>query len=306
MRSPTGVPIVVRCADGYELHGASFAPSTRETREATIIVAPAMLVRQEFYARFAEYAADRGFQVLTYDNRGAGRSLAAQPSGWTPRLREWGELDLPAVIDHAERSAPSHRLFIVGHSMGGQIVALSKHVHRVDAIVTVGATAAWWGHWPLPFNLGILAWYSALPVITRVLPVIPAEALRVGPNVSSTVVRDWARWGRHPAYINGPFGLQPEARNYRGRVLALSFSDDVALGCRRAVEALHEDYVQADFEHRHLDPSDVGARRVGHFGYFRGPAAPRLWDDTIEWLGCARMGARVGPVVHGSWPPCGD
>jgi len=106
----------------------------------------------------------------------------------------------------------------------------------------------------------------------------------MGPDVSSTVVRDWARWGRHEAYLHGPFGLETRANRYRGRVLAFSFADDVGLGYRRAVEVLHRDYVEADVEHRHVHPEDVGVRRLGHFGFFRGRAAAELWDQTVAWL----------------------
>jgi len=275
--------VVIPCADGYALHGSSFPPEA-PPRGATVIVCSAMLVRHGFYAAFAAHLARRGFRVLTYDNRGVGTSLAAQPRGMQPRLRGWGEQDLPAAIVWAERSEPSHRLFIVGHSMGGQLVALSDALRRVEAVVTVAATAAWFGHWPLPHAAVILAWYLVAPLLGRLLPTLPAGRVRMGPDVAATIVRDWTRWGRHEAYLHGPFGLESTADRYRGRVLAFSFTDDVALGCRRAVDVLHHDYVAADLERRHVSPAEIGARRLGHFGFFRGSAAAALWDQTIDWL----------------------
>ena len=258
-----------------------------------MIVCSAMLVRQRFYGKFAAHLAERGFRVFTADNRGVGRSLAAQRPDIVPRLRHWGERDLPAMIAYAKRSAPSHRLFVVGHSMGGQVVALHEAVHRLDGILTVAATAAWWGHWPAPYRLPILGWYLAAPILGRLLPTVPASRLRMGPDTASSLVRDWSRWGRQPAYfLHPPFELRSEAPQYRGRVLAFSFDDDTALGCRKAVEVLHRGFERADFAHRHLHPRDVGARRLGHFGFFRESIGARLWGDVADWL---RLGAPAAP-----------
>jgi len=278
-------PIVFPCADGYELHGSAFVPTAAAARGATVVVCSAMLVRHGFYAAFASHLAKRGFVVVTYDNRGVGCSLAAQRPDFVPRLRHWGELDLPAAVEWAARAGPEHRLYVVGHSMGGQVVALGDALAHVEALVTVAATAAWFGHWPQPHRTTIRAWYLTAPLLGRLLPTLPASRVGLGPDVASTLVRDWVRWGRHEAYLHGPFGLEPKAHDYRGRVLAFSFADDVALGCRRAVEVLHQDYTAADVELRHVSPADVGVRRLGHFGYFRGRGAAPLWDQTIAWLG---------------------
>ncbi len=282
MSDVTQTPVVFRCADGYELHGREFSPAS--DGGATVIVASAMVVRHQFYAGFASWLAEQGVRALTFDNRGIGESLAAQPRSVDPRLRHWGELDVPAVVAWARRTAPSHRLFFVGHSMGGQIVSLSEAIHQLEALVTVAATAAYWGHWPAPHNAGILAWYLAAPLIGRLSPVIPASVVGLGPDASSTVVRDWVRWGRHPRYLHGPFGLHPRADRYLGRVLAISMTDDTAFGCRRAVEALHRDYVRAaSFEHRRVDPREVGSEGIGHFGFFRRQGRA-LWPETLAWM----------------------
>ena len=246
---------------------------------------PAIFVRQRFYADFAAFLARRGLRALTFTNRGMGVSLAAEPPGWTHRLRDWGEQDLPAMIAHARASYPHDRIYAVGHSMGGQLIALSDAVHSVEGIVTVASTAAWWGHWPFPENVAILAWYCAVPLIGRIVPRFPASWIGLGPDVSASLVRDWARLGRHRRYLFAPSaGLRPSMASYRGRVLAYSFADDERLGCRRAVEALHRHYIRAELTHRHIDPKELGQRRVGHFGFFRRGVGRQLWDRTIAWI----------------------
>ena len=231
----------------------------------------------------ARYLADRGVRVITFANRGSGRSLTEQPSG-PARLADWGLLDLPAVIAHARSGRPADRLFVIGHSMGGQLVGLSDAVHELDGVVTVGATEAWWGHWPRRSKFGVLGAFVAIPLLGRAMRTMPADRLALGPNVASTIARDWARWGRRRGYLWGSFGLEPKLAQYRGRVLAYSFTDDELLGCSRAVEALHRRYERAELTLRHLAPRDLGVRHVGHFGFFRRTAGPALWEQTLEWM----------------------
>ncbi|MBT3223041.1 MAG: alpha/beta fold hydrolase [Proteobacteria bacterium] len=272
----------IRCADGYVLRGTEFVPDVQP--QATIVICPAIFVREGFYFHFAKYVAQHGYRAITFANRGMGVSLAAETNLWKHQLRHWGELDLPAVIEFARSTAPEKPLYLVGHSMGGQLAALSPASLDVDAIVTVAATHAWWGHWPRPYRWGILAWYSFIPLVGRVLPKFPASRLGLGPNVSSSVVRDWARWGRNRNYFMGPFGIQPQMANYRGRVLAWSFTDDERLGLHAAVEALHRHYFRASVTHLHVDPAEFGLSHLGHFGYFRPHLGPALWEQTIAWL----------------------
>jgi predicted alpha/beta hydrolase len=276
-------PVVIRCADGYGLHGTFREGARRRRRNAAVIVCPAIFVRQRFYQAFAAYFASQGFDTLTLANRGMGESLAGETRRWRHRLRDWAEVDLPAAITHVKDKRPDQRLYVVGHSMGGQLVALTDSVHRLDGIVTVAATAAWWGHWPFPANLGILAWYRLATLLSGGLRVFPAERFGLGPNVSADLVRDWVTWGQHRSYLGGPFGLNLQMAAYRGRLLVYSFADD-ELGCRQAVAALHRDYRQAKVTCHHVHPRETGTARIGHFGYFRSKAGPQLWQQTMAWM----------------------
>ncbi len=276
-----GRPWSTCCVDNVVLNGSVFEPST-EPLGVTVVVGSAMLVSHAFYRRFARHLAARGFRVLTCDNRGAGESLR-RLQRTRPQLRHWGERDIPAIVRQARIERPEDRLVFAGHSMGGQIVGLSEAVHEFDALVTVAATAAWWGHWPWPHSATILAWYLAAPAVGRVLPVLPAARLRVGPDVDFRVVRDWVRWGRHPEYLRGPFGHRSHDGEYTGRVLALCFSDDVAFGCRAAVEALHKGFSAAELEIREVEPATVGVKEIGHFGFFRRDCES-LWDEVADWF----------------------
>ncbi|MCP4807746.1 MAG: alpha/beta fold hydrolase [Proteobacteria bacterium] len=274
--------LAIRCADGAVLAATRRSPAGPE-RGATVVIAPAILVRERFYARFAEHLAGQGFTAITFANRGQGASRQAMPTGRRPRLRDWGELDLPAVIAHARGMRPHDRLFVVGHSMGGQLAAFSPAVHELEGIVTVASTEAWWGHWPRPDRYGILAFYLAVPFVGRALRTLPASRVGLGPDLDTDVLRTWARWGRDPGYFLGRFGIPTEMARYSGRILAWSFTDD-RLASRRSVDALHAHFDCARINRRHVQPAEVGRQGIGHFGFFQRAVGEPLWDETVAFL----------------------
>ncbi len=275
-------PFVVRCSDGYLLQAVLYPPR-RERRGLTVLVCPAMLVRRRYYRGFCAWLAEQGVRVLCFSFRGAGHSLAAETDEWDHRIAHWGERDIPAMIRYARESWPGDRLFLVGHSMGGQLAALSAAVHELRGIVTVAATAAWWGHWPFPENLGILGWYALVPFLGRALDPLPAERFGVGPDTRSTLVRGWVRWGRDRRYFQGDREVRSHLDLYRGRVLAYWFTDD-PFGREAAVRALHDDYVTAELSYRPVAPEDLDVQSVGHFGFFSRRVGPMLWEEAMEWM----------------------
>jgi predicted alpha/beta hydrolase len=66
-------------------------------------------------------------------------------------------------------------------------------------------------------------------------------------------------------------------------MLALSFSDDEFMS-RRNIESLHGFYAGARKAMKHITPADIGARRIGHFGFFRTQFEATLWTRLSQWL----------------------
>ena len=83
-------------ADGFALSATSYEP---EEYKATIVIAGATGVPQQFYQRFSRFAADNGYRTVTFDYRGIGRSKVARLKGFKASFLDWARLDLAAVID---------------------------------------------------------------------------------------------------------------------------------------------------------------------------------------------------------------
>jgi predicted alpha/beta hydrolase len=61
---------------------------------------------------------------------------------------------------------------------------------------------------------------------------------------------------------------------------SLSFTDDEMMSARNT-ESLHSFYTGTPKSMRRIAPSEVGADRIGHFGFFREAFAPTLWADYL-------------------------
>jgi predicted alpha/beta hydrolase len=73
---------------------------------------------------------------------------------------------------------------------------------------------------------------------------------------------------------------------YRGALRALCLSDD-PWATRPAVELLCSGYGGTTPEILTIAPADVGATKIGHFGFFRPEHRDTLWRGAAEWIQAA-------------------
>ena len=269
------VEITLTARDGYKLGATLYGSGARP-----VLVMPATGVPQSYYARFAAYLAERGFTVLTFDYRGIGRSLFTDVRKVMARMQDWAALDGAAAFDHLA----GKKIAVVGHSFGGQALGLLPDPARISAALVVGSQSGYWKNWPL---LG-RAWmwpatHIGLPLVSRVHGYFPASRLGFGEDLPAGVARQWASWCRHPRYLVGALGVEELYARVRAPVRAYAISDD-AFAPLPAVEALRPLYPNAKWETRRVVPREVGARSLGHFGFFRERFRDSLWHEAAQWL----------------------
>lgn len=279
--------MTIPARDGYALAATSFAP--RAPASTWVIVNSATAVRRTYYARFARFLAERGFAVVTYDYRGIGGSRPARLRGFQARMRDWAQLDAAGVMDWVDARHPG-RMMAVGHSFGGQALGLLPEAERLSGALLVGAQSGYWRHWPGWRGPMVAAmWHALLPGLSALCGYYPASVLRMGEDMPAGVAQEWARWGRQPGYVIDADGgaLRPGYGRVAFPIRSYSFSDDT-FAPPRAVEALLGFYSAARVDRRALTPRDVGAKAVGHWGFFRERFRDPLWTEAADWLLNAR------------------
>ena len=134
-RDPLGTPPegriqIVRSADGTLLHAEVFGPDDG----ATVVLAHGWTEALQYWIYVIRALSERGFRVVAYDQRGHGKSEAANQDDYA--LERFGE-DLEAVLtDCVPRG---RRAIVAGHSLGAMsIVAWAGH-HDVEPHVAAAA-----------------------------------------------------------------------------------------------------------------------------------------------------------------------
>lgn len=279
--SPQLVHLVA--ADGYCLTAQSY-PASGPTR-AQLVVAGATGVPQGFCRRFARYASQQGYSVLTLDYRGIGLSAPPSLQGFRMDYLDWSRLDLAAAVEHASSSSPLP-LFLVGHSFGGHAFGVLPNHHKVSGLYTF-ATGAGWHGWMQPFErLRVLFMWRLLgPVLTAWKGYLPWKMLGMGEDLPLDVYRQWRHWCRFPQYFfQDPHmtRVADEFARVRTPIVAANALDDL-WAPPRSRDAFMQGYCNAPWQGVDIDPARFGMGSTGHMGYFR-PHAQPLWDQVLSWI----------------------
>ncbi|MFO0583889.1 MAG: alpha/beta fold hydrolase [Anaeromyxobacter sp.] len=275
--------------DGVPLEGDLFLPDGPPA--GAVLVAGAMGVARRYYRPFAAHLAGRGLAALTLDLRGMGGSRRGSLRGLEATLHGWGELDLAGGLDALAREAPGAPLLWVGHSAGGQLLGLLDP-SPVRAALLVGAQNGHWRHWR-GWRRAAMAgfWWVGLPAAVAAFGYLPMRLAGQGEDVPAGVAREWAAWGRRREYI----GVYAQARGglgfarWGGVLRSIAVADD-RYAPPPSVHALAAAYRAARVEVVDVTPASIGARRVGHFGFFRPAFEEALWRPASDWL-LAQAGA---------------
>jgi predicted alpha/beta hydrolase len=281
----------ILAADGYPIAATTCAPA--QAPRAVVVINSATGVRRRYYERFARYLASHGIAAVTYDYRGIGDSAPARLRGFVASMREWGELDQPAVLAHAAAWQPAVPLMVIGHSVGGQIFGLLRDTTPVKRVLMVAAQHNYWRLWETRERWVLWAlWTLLMPPVSHALGYFPSSRVGLGEDLPEGVALEWARWCRSPGALVQAIGGDAAERfaQYRGPILALSFDDDHLFAPRRAADALLRFYANARVEHRHLSAAALGVPKVQHFGFFRETASERAWPIALQWLASGEDG----------------
>jgi len=266
---------------GRSIVATFFRPEARI--RASVLIAPAMGVSQGFYAPVAAWLASEGFLVATFDYLGMGLSRPAKLRGLRVSITDWATFDCEAMIHAIQHESGGRPLYWVGHSLGGQIPGLVPSRERIFKLVTIACGSGYWRDNPLALRRRVWwLWYVAAPIATRIFGYFPGKRLRKVGDLPRGVMEQWRRWCLNPHYAVGVEGAAIEAQyaSLRTPITSFSFSDDEFMSLQNT-ESLHRCYAGAPRTMKRIAPMDVGAERIGHFGFFKTRFRESLWKAHL-------------------------
>jgi predicted alpha/beta hydrolase len=263
----------VLASDGRELPVNVFEPAQAPTGVALVV--PAMATPASYYQAFATWLSEQRLRAITFDYRDTDSPRAMRASQID--VDRWAA-DLDAILSSA--SADGLPVIWIGHSMGGQLLALTDHT-KLDRVVTVAAGNGYWRYnatrvrWATP-----VLWWVVAPLTMKLFGYYAGSKIGVLGDVPSGVMRQWTRWCRHPHYLEADH--PDRAQRFAAvtvPILSLSFTDDELLA-KESIDSIHRWFTGTVVHRRHLSPSDLGVRRMRHHGFFRSRHAD-LWDRLL-------------------------
>ncbi len=271
----------IRARDGYPL-----AATILGSGPDAVIVNSATAVPRHYYRAYAQALAEQGYTVVTYDYRGIGESRRGSLRGFEASVADWALLDMAAVVDFTVDRFTPRSLFLVSHSVGGQIAGLLDNAALIRGMVAVSSQSGYWRHQGRGQRLPVAVHvHLTLPGLARALGYVPWSKFSSAQDLPSGVALQWSRWCRDPRYVMSDISLPLDRyAAFEAPILAYSVDDD-PWGTERSVDVMMSAYPSV--ERRHLRPRDHGLERLGHFGFFRRESRV-LWDETFQWLAARR------------------
>jgi predicted alpha/beta hydrolase len=269
----------VAARDGHRARLTLYPAPGRPARDVVLWL-PALGVAARHYTALATALAGRGIAVGLHEWRGIGSSQvrAGRRCDWGYRelLRE----DLPASRALVQAALPGARLWIGGHSLGGQLAALQAALDPagVDGLLLVASGAPYWRcfrHARAVRAASVLA-----PVLARACGHFPGRRLGFGGREARGVIRDWARSARSGQYAVDGLGVDLEAAlaALRLPVRALRLADDW-LGPPASLEWLLGKLAGSARGVEVATGPDLGLPAADHFGWMKAPAAVAEWIE---------------------------
>lgn len=280
---PTSEVITLTAENGEPIKVRKWVPDADHDKQIAVLIAPAMATPSSFYTRFAEWLVGQGYHTYSFDYQGYGFSARGPLKTVRADLLDWAN-DTTTVASWVKNDAAGLPFVWLAHSLGGQLMPFARDEHGEllpDRAVLVGVGTGYWGHAEGRDRvMAPLLWYAIAPVTTRLLGYYPGEKLRVLGNLPGPVMRQWTKWCRNPEYL---WGVMPEHvetfASVTIPVTTLTFTDDETMSAAASAH-LESYYSGAQLRSLRYTPTELGADRIGHMGFFR-PKHHEIWRDVL-------------------------
>lgn len=280
----TSTDIILTCSDSVELPATQYLSDDHSAPKGVIVIAPALGVPRKIYRVFSEHCCDQGYTVVCFDYRGSFASANTELHNQF-QLQDWGSQDLNSALSHAKTLPGGDSIFLLGHSIGGQVAGLASNLSNVKAMVCVASSFPYWKRWPVPQRLYIGLLFNLLtPLIAKFSQTFPSKAMGLSANnLPSNLIAQWASWmGKDNYLLDSSFGFDDQGyQQFCQPLLSFGFDDDGMVPEASFDKLLHA-YSNAEITRRFVDTRSTGS--VGHMGFFKTKHKDSLWQETLNWL----------------------
>jgi predicted alpha/beta hydrolase len=248
-----------------------------------LIISSATGVKQSFYKKFAEFINGKGISVITFDYLGIGKSLKEPLKKLNNTTVDWSKTDLSSVIDYTQKYYPESKITLLGHSIGGQLIGLSKSSTATHKIILVAAQSGYWKFWKgfERYKLWIY-WKVLFPALIKIFGYLPSKKISGMENLPKNVAKQWIKWCLSPGYLFENIAEEDLFfKKIKVPLVSISIEND-QFAPKEAVDWLTKRYENAEIKRTHLLAKDFNTNDIGHFGIFREKFKNTIWELFLK------------------------
>lgn len=273
--------LILTTQDGVQITGHLFRPE--KPKGKTILINSATGVKQQIYFSFAQFFAENGFSVITYDYRGIGLSKPKKMRNFKASMKSWGNQDFQTISKFIIENFPDDEKFCLGHSVGALIVGMNEYSKIFEKLIFVATQNAYIGN--LKWKTKLEAFFGfglAQPIFTELLGYFPANWFGLGESLPKNCAYDWRTLILNKK-STGKLLLKTTdySKSLNQKVLVLYAEDDVWLTEKGVKNLLTEIYPNLDPDYRFLKTSESEKGEIGHINFFRS-YNKKLWNIVLD------------------------
>ena len=248
-----------------------------------VIIASAAGVLQSFYQKLAQFFLYNGISVITFDYSGVGESLHGSIKKENSSLTDWGNRDLEAVIKYTIETYHRHKIILLGHSIGGQLIGLAPSSYMTDKIILVASQSGYWKFWKGVSKIRMWAnWHLLVPILTKGFGYLPSKKISRMESLPKNVAEEWAKWCRSSNYLFASFSYNKlYFDRIKCKLTSISIDDDF-FAPKKSVEWLTAKFENASIKSLHFIPKYFKALEIGHFSLFTEKFKDSIWNILLE------------------------
>ena len=275
--------ITINCKDGFKLAGTLYMP---ETVKAAIMIAPATGIKRQFYNSFARHLCEKGFVVLTFDNRGIGQSIHGSLNDGNPSLTNWGKLDMTAALEHLKSVAPNTDYHLIGHSAGGQLVGLMENALELTSMFNFASSSGsiHYAKYPFKFTSAFFLKFF-IPVNNLLFGHTKSQWVGMGEPLPKRVSSDWSRWCSGKGYVKVDLDTKIKDHFYDELTFSTCWvhAEDDEIANDETVKDMIRVFTKAESRVIKIAPKEHGFKDIGHMKFFSSKRN-KLWQMALDWL----------------------
>lgn len=271
--------VTINLPNGTHLSGTLFQQAEL-THNIAIVICSGTGFLQKFYAPLAQWLADKGYTVLTFDYQGIGASLHTPLKRCKTRLQDWGTDDIPAAVDFLLDYTGLSQAIVLGHSAGGQMLGVMPNHAKVSKVIAISGSTGHVANMPPQFARKAKFMFGTyMPVNNLLFGYTKLKKIKWGEDLPRGVAKQWAQWCTAGDYVKTAIqrgDIHHDFHQHITQPITVIHADDDDIANEANVAEFLNLYPHAHKNTLTLNPKQYGFDHIGHNAIMR-PSHQSLW-----------------------------